>query len=171
VRVVLYVVHPVDVKIEKGTEDREEDNSESAGAGGDIEESDDEFGLLIIPTKPEDFNCNIATTNSHGGDDTPGKQSGLKYFMQVFDIKGLEQFLVVPQIKFANNKRDCFKFKANCVELVLVAMSETASNFYLKELLNSIVLPIRKVPHGSDLVSKNEKDYANRALVCTFNKG
>ena len=91
--------------------------------------------------------------------------------MQVFDIKGLEQFLVVPQIKFANNKWDCFKFKANCVELVLVAMSETASNFYLKELLNSIVLPIRKVPHGSDLVSKNEKDYANRALVCTFNKG
>ena len=36
VRVVLYVVHPVDVKIEKGTEDREGDNSESAGAGGDI---------------------------------------------------------------------------------------------------------------------------------------
>jgi len=171
VRVVLGVVHPVDVKIEKGAEDNEEDESELEVTGVDLEDSDDEFGLSVIPTKPEDINRSIAVANSRGGDDTSGKRSGLKYFMQVFDIKGSDQFLVVPRIKYANNKRDCFKFKASYVKLAVSAMSEMASNFYLKQLLNSKVLPIRKVPHGSDIVSKNEKDYVDQVLVCTFNKG
>ena len=171
VRVVLDVVHPVDVKIEKGAEDNEEDESELEVTGVDLEDSDDEFGLSVIPTKPEDINRSIAVANSRGGDNTSGKRSGLKYFMQVFDIKGSDQFLVVPRIKYANNKRDCFKFKANYVKLAVSAMSEAASNFYLKQLLNSKVLPIRKVPHGSDIVSKNEKDYVDQVLVCTFNKG
>ena len=170
VRVVEDVVHPVKIKIEKSTEESDEEKTGTDGIDDDSVESDDEFGLSTIPTKPEDINRNILAANNRGGEDTSGKRSGLKYFMQVFDVKDSDSFLVVPRVKYANNKRDCFKFKASYVKLALSAMSEKASNFYLKQLVNSKVFPIRKVPHGSDIVSKNDKDYVDQVLVCTFNK-
>jgi hypothetical protein len=89
VRVVVDVVHPVEIKIEKGMDDSDEEKTGTEGIDDDANESDDEFGLSTIPTKPEDINRNIAAANNRGGEDASGKRSGLKYFMQVFNVGGV----------------------------------------------------------------------------------
>jgi len=172
------VMPPVKIKIEKSAEagieeeaDEEEDAEEVAGDGE--EESDDEFGFAGISIRPEDVVKSLedAKKNVNGGNRDGGKQS-LKCTMYVFDPPASpNKFIIVPRVKYINNSRDCFKFKPSFLKIAFAGIARASANFYIKQLEECKVLSMRKVPHGSDVVSKNDKDYADLVLCCIFEKG